>query len=55
MESRVTLDTGAAGHVTLDTLFQNAKLEYTDTPKKFVAANAGNPGHWSEDNAIQSK
>ena len=35
----VTMDSGAAGHVMLETMFPHVKLERTTSPKKFVAAN----------------
>ena len=34
---RVTMDSGAAGHVMLETMFPRVKLERKTTPKKFVA------------------
>ena len=36
---RVTMDTGAAGHVMPETMFPHVKLERKTSPKKFVAAN----------------
>ena len=36
---RVTMDTGAAGHVMPEAMFPNVKLERKTQPKKFVAAN----------------
>ena len=36
---RVTIDSGAAGHVMLETMFPHVKLERKTSPKKFVAAN----------------
>ena len=36
---RVTMDSGAAGHVLLETMFPQVKLERKTSPKKFVAAN----------------
>ena len=36
---RVTIDTGAAGHVMPEAMFPNVKLERKTQPKKFVAAN----------------
>ena len=36
---RVTMDSGAAGHVMPETMFPRVKLERKTTPKKFVAAN----------------
>ena len=36
---RVTMDTGAAGHVMLETMFPRVKLKRKTSPKKFVAAN----------------
>ena len=36
---RVTMDSGAAGHVMLETMFPRVKLERKTSPKKFVAAN----------------
>ena len=36
---RVTMDTGAAGHVIPEAMFPNVKLERKTQPKKFVAAN----------------
>ena len=35
---RVTMDSGAAGHVMPETMFPRVKLVRTTTPKKFVAA-----------------
>ena len=35
----VTMDSGAAGHVMLETMFPHVKLERKTSPKKFVAAN----------------
>ena len=37
---RVTMDSGAAGHVMPETMFPHVKLERKTSPKKFVAANA---------------
>ena len=39
MKVRVTMDSGAAGHVMPETMFPRVKLERKTTPKKFVAAN----------------
>ena len=36
---RVTMDSGAAGHVMSETMFPRVKLERRTSPKKFVAAN----------------
>ena len=36
---RVTMDSGAAGHVMPETTFPHVKLERRTSPKKFVAAN----------------
>ena len=36
---RVTMGSGAAGHVMFETMFPRVKLERKTTPKKFVAAN----------------
>ena len=36
---RVTMDSGAAGHVMPETMFPHVKLERRTSPKKFVAAN----------------
>ena len=36
---RVTMDSGAVGHVMLETMFPRVKLECKTSPKKFVAAN----------------
>ena len=36
---RVTLDSGAAGHVMLEGMFPRVKLERKTGPNKFVAAN----------------
>ena len=36
---RVTMDSGAAGHVMPETMFPRVKLERKASPKKFVAAN----------------
>ena len=36
---RVTMDSGAAGHVMSETMFPHVKLERKTSPKKFVAAN----------------
>ena len=36
---RVTMDSGAAGHVMRETMFPHVKLERKTSPKKFVAAN----------------
>ena len=36
---RVTMDSGAAGHVMLETMFPHGKIERKPSPKKFVAAN----------------
>ena len=36
---RVTMDSGAAGHVMPETMFLRVKLERRTSPKKFVAAN----------------
>ena len=36
---RVTMDSGAAGHVMLEATFPRVKLERKASPKKFVAAN----------------
>ena len=36
---RVTMDSGAAGHVMPETVFLHVKLEGKTSPKKFVAAN----------------
>ena len=36
---RVTMHTGAAGHVMLESMFPNVRLERKMSPKKFVAAN----------------
>ena len=36
---RVTMNSGAAGHVMPETMFPRVKLERKTTPKKFVAAN----------------
>ena len=36
---RVTMDSGAAGHVMPETMFPRVKLERKTSPKKFVAAN----------------
>ena len=36
---RVTMDSGAAGHVMPETMFPRVKLERRTSPKKFVAAN----------------
>ena len=35
----VTMDSGVAGHVMLETMFPHVKLERKTSPKKFVAAN----------------
>ena len=37
--TRATMDTGAAGHVTLAEMFPRVKLDRTSTTKKLVAAN----------------
>ena len=39
VEVRVTMDSGAAGHVMLETMFPCVNLERKTSPKKFVAAN----------------
>ena len=39
LKVRVTMDSGAAGHVTPETMFPRVKLERKTSPKKFVAAN----------------
>ena len=36
---RVTMVSGAAGHVMLETMFPRVKLEHKTSPQKFVAAN----------------
>ena len=36
---RVTMDSGAAGHVMLETMFPHVKFERKTSPKKFVTAN----------------
>ena len=36
---RVTMESGAAGHVMPETMFPHVKLERKTSPKKFVAAN----------------
>ena len=36
---RVTMDSGAAGHVMLEAMFPHVKLERKTSPLKFVAAN----------------
>ena len=36
---RVTMDSGAAGHVMPETMFPHVKIERKTPPKKFVAAN----------------
>ena len=36
---RVTMDSGAAGHVMLETMFPHVKLDRKTSPRKFVAAN----------------
>ena len=36
---KVTMDSGAAGHVMPETMFPQVKLERKTSPKKFVAAN----------------
>ena len=36
---KVTMDSGAAGHVMLEAMFPRVKLERKSSPKKFVAAN----------------
>ena len=39
MKVKVTMDSGAAGRVMLETLFPHTKLERNAVPKKFAAAN----------------
>ena len=39
MKVRVTLDSGAAGHVMPEAMFPNVRLEHKTSPKNFVAAN----------------
>ena len=39
---RVTMDSGAAGHVMPETMFPRVKLECKTSPKKFVASNGQN-------------
>ena len=39
MKVKVAMDSGAAGHVMLETMFPRVKLELKTSPKKFVAAN----------------
>ena len=39
VEVRVTMDSGAAGHVMPETMFPHVKIERKTPPKKFVAAN----------------
>ena len=36
---RVTMDSGAAGHVMFEVMFTRVKLERKTSPKRFVAAN----------------
>ena len=36
---RVTMESGAAGHVLPETIFSHVKIERKTPPKKFVAAN----------------
>ena len=36
---RVTMDSGAAGHVRHETMFPRARLEHKTSPEKFVAVN----------------
>ena len=38
---RVTVDSGAAGHVILETMLPRVNLERKTSPKKFVAVNGG--------------
>ena len=39
VKGRVTMDSGAAGHMVLETMFPRVYLERKTSPKKFVAAN----------------
>ena len=39
VKARVTMDSGATGHVMLEAMFPRVKLERKTSPKKFVAAN----------------
>ena len=39
VKARVTMDSGAAGHVTIEGMFARVNLERETAPKKFVAAN----------------
>ena len=39
MKVRVTMDSGAAGHVMPETVFPRVKLQSETSPKTFVAAN----------------
>ena len=52
---RVTMDSGAAGHVMLETMFPHVKLERKTTPKKFVAVNGEQIKDLGEKNPIQDK
>ena len=53
---RVTMDTGAAGHVMPEAMFPNVKLERKTQPKKFVAAKwRPDPRPGSEKHSIQDK
>ena len=52
---RVTVDSGAAGHVMPETMFPRVKLERRTSPKKFVAANGEQIKDLGEKNPIQDK
>ena len=45
---RVTMDSGAAGHVMPETMFPRVKLERKTSPKTFVAASGEQIRDWSE-------
>ena len=46
MKFRVTMDSGAAGHVMPEGKYPRVKLERKTAPKKFVAANGEHIRHW---------
>ena len=50
VEVRVTIDSGAVGHVMLETMFPRVKLERKRSPKKFVAASGKQIKGWGEKN-----
>ena len=50
MKVRVTMDTGAAGHVMPEAMFPNVKLERKTPPMKFVTANGDQIRDFSEKN-----